>query len=111
MELTAIIKRLEALKRPCRVLVLTDSDYAVRGMTQWLPKWLKTQWKNSQKKTVLNKDLWERLVELSRLHEVQWQWIRGHNAHAENERCDRLARRAIEQCKGRTLRSSRTGNK
>ena len=99
MELTAIIKGLEALKRPCRVRVLTDSNYAVKGMTQWLPKWLQTEWKNSQKKTVSNKDLWERLAELSRLHEIQWQWVRGHNAHSENERCDRLARGAIEQCK------------
>lgn len=111
MELTAIIKGLEALKKPCRVLVVTDSNYAVKGMTQWLPKWLKTKWKNSQKKTVLNKDLWERLVELSRLHEIQWQWIKGHNAHNENERCDILARRAIEECKDHVQNPSRVGNK
>jgi len=110
MELTAIIKGLEALKRPCRVLVVTDSNYAVKGMTQWLPRWLKTEWKNSQKKAVLNKDLWERLVELSRLHEIQWQWIKGHNAHNENERCDRLARCAIEQCKDRVRKPAGRGN-
>ena len=67
--------------------------------------------KNSQKKTVLNKDLWERLAELSRLHEIQWQWIKGHNAHNENERCDRLARRVIEQYRNHVQKHSGVGNK
>lgn len=105
MELTAVIKGLEALKRPCRVHVMTDSNYVVQGMTKWLPKWERSQWKNSQKRTVLNKDLWKRLLELSGIHEIEWQWVRGHNEHHENERCDRLARAAIRECPDRDVTS------
>jgi ribonuclease HI len=99
MELTAVIKALEALKRPCSVKLITDSNYVVRGMTSWICRWIKNNWKNSQKQQVLNKELWEILFDLSKLHNVQWIWIKGHNGHAENERCDKLARLAIKKCR------------
>jgi ribonuclease HI len=100
MELTAVIKALEMLKRPCLVRITTDSTYVVKGMTEWLPGWIKRNWKNAQKKPVANRDLWERLLALSRGHRIQWQWIKGHDGHPDNERCDRLAREAIERGAG-----------
>lgn len=106
MELTAVIKALEALKKPCRVKVVTDSNYVVQGMTSWIFTWLKNNWKNSQKQQVVNKDLWERLFNLAHLHDIQWEWIKGHNKHTENERCDELARLAIKKYKKRLLRDS-----
>jgi ribonuclease HI len=95
MEMTAAIEALAALKRPCRVTVTTDSQYLVKGMTEWLPGWVRRRWINSKKEPVLNRDLWERLMEVSRNHEVTWVWVRGHDGHAEIERCDDLARSAI----------------
>ena len=103
MELTAVIKALEALKKPCKVKVVTDSNYVVRGMTIWIFQWIKNRWKNSQKQQVINQDLWERLLEFSHLHELQWEWIKGHNQHTENEKCDKLARLAIKKCKQQLL--------
>jgi ribonuclease HI len=99
MELTAVIKALEALKKPCKVRVVTDSNYVVQGITAWIFRWLKNNWKNSQKQNVVNQDLWERLLAISNLHEIKWVWIKGHIGHAENERCDKLARLAIKRCK------------
>jgi ribonuclease HI len=99
MELTAVIKALEALKNPCRVKLVTDSNYVVQGMTSWIFQWMRNNWKNSQKKQVLNRDLWEKLLSLSHLHDIRWEWIKGHNEHAENERCDKLARHAIRKCR------------
>ena len=97
MEMTGAIRGLEALKRPCDVVVTTDSQYLVKGMTEWLSGWIRKGWVNSKKEPVLNRDLWERLLELSKTHRIQWAWIRGHNGHPENERCDALARGAIEE--------------
>lgn len=95
MEMLGAISGLEALKRPCRVRITTDSQYLVKGMTEWIHGWQKKGWKNSKKEEVLNRDLWERLLELSRKHQVEWAWVRGHAGHPENERCDELARAAI----------------
>jgi ribonuclease HI len=100
MEMTAIIQALRLVKRPCRIRIVTDSNYVVRGMTQWIFGWIKRNWVNAQKKPVLNRDLWEKLLELSRFHEIEWQWIKGHAGHAENERCDKLAREALRKCLG-----------
>ncbi len=97
MELTAALEGLLLLTRPCRVTVVTDSQYLVKGMTEWMVGWLRNGWKNSKKEPVLNRDLWERLQEAARQHQVCWQWVRGHAGHAENERCDVLAREAIER--------------
>jgi ribonuclease HI len=96
MEMTAAIAALEALTRPCEVTVTTDSQYLAKGMTEWIFGWVKRGWVSSKKEPVLNRDLWERLLELSRMHKIRWVWVRGHNGHAENERCDELARAAIE---------------
>ncbi|MBI1920132.1 MAG: ribonuclease HI [Geobacter sp.] len=96
MEMTAAIEALSALKRPSTVIIATDSQYLVKGMTEWIKGWIRKGWVNSKKEPVLNRDLWERLLEHTRQHKVEWQWIRGHNGHTENERCDELARKAIE---------------
>ncbi|MFH1122229.1 MAG: ribonuclease HI, partial [Pseudomonadota bacterium] len=85
MELTAVIAGLRLLKRPCRIMVVTDSSYVVKGMTEWIDGWRRKKWLNSKKKPVLNRDLWERLLEASRPHRIEWQWIKGHNGHEENE--------------------------
>lgn len=99
MEMMAVIKALRQIKRPCNIKVVTDSNYVVMGMTKWMPSWIKRNWLNSQKKPVLNRDMWEELLKLSRPHQIQWHWIKGHNGHLENERCDQLAREAIKKCK------------
>lgn len=95
MELMGIITALESLKKPCQVKVTTDSTYVVKGMTEWIGGWIKKNWKNSQKKDVMNRDLWERMIRAAAPHEIEWSWIKGHNGHAENERCDELARQCI----------------
>jgi len=97
MELTAAIRALEALKRPCEATITTDSQYLVKGMTEWISGWVRRGWVNSKKEPVLNRDLWERLIELCNQHKVRWVWVRGHNGHDENERCDELARNAIAE--------------
>lgn len=96
MEMTAVIQALSLLKRPCKIKIVTDSNYVVKGMTQWLPGWIKRNWTNTQKKPVLNKDLWKKLMDLSEPHEIEWVWIRGHAGHEENERCDELAKEAMK---------------
>jgi len=97
MELMAAIKALEQLKRPCKIKIYTDSNYLVKGMTSWLPRWIKNNWKTSRKTQVLNEDLWRKLLHLSQGHEIQWKWIKGHAGHPENERCDFLAKEAINR--------------
>jgi ribonuclease HI len=99
MEMRAVIEGLRLLRRPCKVRVVTDSNYVVKGMTQWIRGWVAKNWVNSEKKPVLNRDLWEELLALSKIHRIEWQWVRGHKGHKENERCDELARKAIKQCK------------
>ncbi|MBU5612402.1 ribonuclease HI [Geomonas sp. Red51] len=96
MEMSAAIQALEALTRPCEVVVTTDSQYLAKGMTEWLPGWVKRGWVNSKKEPVLNRDLWEKLLALAKTHRITWVWVRGHNGHVENERCDELARAAID---------------
>ena len=95
MELCAAIEALRLLKRPCNVTVTTDSQYMVKGMTEWITGWQRNGWRNSKKEPVLNRDLWEQLLLVTQNHNVQWKWIRGHDGHAENERCDQLARNGI----------------
>ena len=104
MEMMGVIEALRLLKRPCKIRIVTDSNYVVKGMTQWLPGWLKRNWVNSQKKPVLNRDLWEMLLNLSRPHEIDWVWVRGHAGHKENERCDELAKKAIRTGKSKLER-------
>jgi ribonuclease HI len=97
MELTAAIRALESLKRECQVRLITDSQYVKKGITEWLPNWKKRNWRTAAKKPVQNVDLWQRLDELARAHQVQWEWVRGHSGHPENERADQLANRAIDE--------------
>lgn len=95
MELTAVIRALEALKRPCRVALYTDSQYVIKGMTEWLPGWKKRGWKNSAKEPVKNVDLWQQLEQLALQHEIEWNWVKGHAGHPENERADELANKGV----------------
>jgi ribonuclease HI len=97
MELTAAIEALRQLTRPCHVRISTDSQYVVKGITEWIVGWQKKGWKNSKKEPVLNRDLWESLLEQTQKHRVEWKWVRGHDGHIENERCDELARNAIDK--------------
>ncbi|MFC1494721.1 ribonuclease HI [Thermodesulfobacteriota bacterium] len=100
MELMAVIEALKVLKKPCRIKIVSDSSYVIKGMTEWIEGWQKKNWMNSQKNPVLNRDLWEMLLKYSNLHEVDWVWVKGHHGHIENERCDSLAREAIINGKG-----------
>lgn len=91
MELTAAIKGLEALKRPCRVVLSTDSRYVMDGLTKWLPGWLRNGWRTAAKQPVKNADLWQQLVAAAAPHQIRWEWVKGHAGHPENERADKLA--------------------
>lgn len=95
MELTAVIMALEALKKPCAVVVHTDSKYVMDGATKFMTGWLARGWKTADKKPVKNQELWERLNAAIRPHKVTWTWVKGHAGHAENERVDQLAVAAI----------------
>ncbi len=95
MELMAAICALEALKRPSKVRLVTDSVYVKDGVTKWIHGWKKNGWKTAAKKPVKNEDLWRRLDDAARRHEIAWEWVKGHAGHAENERADQLARNAI----------------
>ena len=97
MELMAAISALEALKRPCRVDIHTDSQYLRDGIMLWIAKWKRNGWRTSNKKPVKNVDLWQRLDTALCEHEVHWHWVRGHAGHAMNERADALARQAIAE--------------
>lgn len=97
MELMAAIRALEALKRPCKVRVITDSRYLQKGISEWISQWQRRDWKTAGGTPVKNIDLWQRLIEAERRHQVTWEWIRGHAGHSENERADRLANRAIDE--------------
>lgn len=101
MELTAVIVGLSALKEPCRVTLTTDSQYVVNALTKgWLESWKQRGYVKADKKPVLNRDLWEQLDALLQIHEVICVWVRGHEGHPENERCDRLAVSETEKHKG-----------
>ncbi|HZK89224.1 MAG TPA: ribonuclease HI [Stellaceae bacterium] len=95
MEMTAAIVGLEALKRPCRVRLYTDSQYLRDGITQWLRGWKARNWRTADKKPVKNVDLWQRLDAATGPHRIEWIWVRGHAGHPENERADALARAAV----------------
>ncbi len=97
MELTAAIRALEALKKPCRVQLTTDSRYVRSGITEWIGNWKKRNWRTADKKPVKNIDLWQRLDDLCSRHEIEWFWVEGHSGHPGNERADALANRAIDE--------------
>ncbi|MDF2521541.1 MAG: Ribonuclease [Clostridia bacterium] len=98
MEITAVIKGLEALKQPCKVTVYSDSKYVVDAIEKgWLNNWIKNNWRKSNKEKVLNVNLWQRLLELMAIHDVSFRWVKGHHENEENNRCDQLAVLASKQ--------------
>ena len=97
MELTAVIEALKSLKESCNITITTDSQYVKNGITQWIYNWKKNGWKTANKKPVKNKNLWISLDELSKKHSIQWEWIKGHSGHPQNERADELANIIIEK--------------
>jgi len=96
MELTAAIEALEALKKPCRVDLHTDSQYLRQGITQWMQSWKVRGWRTADRSPVKNEDLWRRLDTARNRHDVHWHWVRGHSGHPLNERADALARKGLE---------------
>lgn len=96
MELTAVIRALEALKRPCEIDLYTDSQYVQKGISEWIASWRRRGWKTADKKPVKNVDLWLELDRLAGAHRIRWHWVRGHAGHTENERADRLANKGLE---------------
>lgn len=104
MELMAAIRALEALTQPCDVVLTTDSQYVRKGITEWLQRWKLNQWRTADKKPVKNQDLWMQLDECTARHQVQWNWIKGHSGHRENEIADQLANQGISEAKHATNR-------
>ena len=96
MELTAVIRALEALKRPVKGRVFTDSQYVRQGVLEWMPNWKARGWKTADRKPVKNQDLWQALDALVPVHELEWHWVKGHSGNVGNERVDELANRAID---------------
>lgn len=97
MELTAVIRALQALKRACNVKVYTDSVYVQKGMTEWIDAWKKRGWRTSDKKPVKNDDLWQELDAIAQQHTIEWLWVKGHAGDAGNERADALANQGVAQ--------------
>ena len=97
MEMTAVIRALESLKRPSAVEVHTDSQYVQKGISEWMAGWKRRNWRTADGKPVKNQDLWLQLDALSQLHRIEWKWVRGHNGHPENERADKLANQGVLQ--------------
>ncbi|WP_431469799.1 ribonuclease HI [Sphingosinithalassobacter sp. LHW66-3] len=91
MELMAAIEGLKALKKPCRVTLSTDSKYVMDGLTKWIHGWQRNGWKTASKQPVKNADLWQELLAAARPHQIQWEWVKGHAGHPDNERADKLA--------------------
>ena len=101
MELLAVIRALEALKRPCRVVVHTDSVYVQKGISEWIHSWKKRGWKTASNAPVKNVDLWQELDRQVAGHQIEWRWVKGHAGHPENERADALANKGVEVARGR----------
>ncbi len=99
MELTAVIRALQALKRPCTVRLHTDSKYVQQGISAWIHGWKKNGWRTADKKPVKNDDLWKQLDALAQPHDIEWLWVKGHAGHNGNERADQLANRGVESVK------------
>lgn len=99
MEMTAVIRALESLKRPSNVAVHTDSQYVQKGISEWLPGWKRRNWRTAEGKPVKNQDLWQRLDQLAQQHRIEWNWVRGHAGHPENERADALANQGVLQAR------------
>ncbi len=101
MELTAVIRALEALKRPVHARVHTDSQYVQKGISEWIHAWKKRGWRTTDRQPVKNAELWRELDELASRHRIEWRWVKGHAGHTENERADALARQGISTLRGK----------
>jgi ribonuclease HI len=101
MELRAAIEALASLKEPCEVSLTTDSQYVLKGITEWIGQWKRRGWRTAAKAPVVNVDLWQLLDELNQKHVVRWHWVKGHSGHRENEMVDALANRGIEELRQR----------
>lgn len=97
MELMAVVQGLLALNRACQVVICTDSQYVKNGMEKWIHNWKKNGWQTANKQKVKNEDLWQQLDQLAQQHQIQWQWVRGHTGHTENELADKLANLGVAQ--------------
>ena len=97
MEMTAAIVALKQIQDPCEIKLTTDSQYVVKGMTEWMKGWIRNGWKTASRQPVKNQELWQELHELNQRHTITWIWVKGHNGHPENERCDQLANEAIAE--------------
>ena len=102
MELTAVIRALESLRRSSTVIVHTDSQYVQKGISEWVRSWKARGWKTADRKPVKNEDLWRELDALVAQHEIEWRWVRGHAGHPENERADALANRGVDEARRRS---------
>ena len=100
MELLAVIRALEALTQPCAVSLHTDSQYVHKGISEWIHSWKKREWRTVDKKPVKNDDLWKELDCLTKRHQIQWHWVRGHSGHPGNEHADRLANLGVQSVMG-----------
>lgn len=101
MELSAALMALNSLKRPCKVMLTTDSEYLRKGITEWIHGWKKKGWRTASKQPVKNADLWQALDEAVARHDIEWHWVKGHSGHPENELADQLANQAIDKLLGR----------
>jgi ribonuclease HI len=99
MELQAAIEGFKALKEPCDVTLVSDSKYVIQGLKEWMPNWIKNNWKTAAKKPVKNKELWQEFYETTKQHKINTIWVKGHAGHKQNERCDFLARDAAQKLK------------
>ncbi|MFP6637261.1 MAG: ribonuclease HI [Nitrospinaceae bacterium] len=97
MEMTAAIVALKKLKEPCEIKLTTDSQYVVKGVTEWMKGWVRNGWKTASRQPVKNRELWQELHKLNQHHTITWVWVKGHSGHIENERCDQLANEAIAE--------------
>ena len=100
MELLAVIRALESIKRPVPLVIHTDSQYVQKGITEWMSNWKRRGWRTADKKPVKNVDLWRQLDELAQRHEIEWRWVKGHSGDAGNERADQLANKGVASMRG-----------
>ena len=100
MELLAVIRALESIKRPVPLVIHTDSQYVQKGITEWMSNWKRRGWRTADKKPVKNVDLWQQLDELAQRHEIEWRWVKGHSGNAGNERADQLANKGVASMRG-----------
>ena len=100
MELLAVIRALESIKRPVPLVIHTDSQYVQKGITEWMSNWKRRGWRTADKKPVKNVDLWRQLDELAQRHEIEWRWVKGHSGNAGNERADQLANKGVASMRG-----------